>query len=371
MRILTDQQIFSLQQYGGISRYFSEVIKGINQTPGFQTIPKKIFSNNQHLVEKKQAFFPFLKSVNKLYKGRVGKHINKIQRRKEFSRLKRGEFDVFHPTYYDTEFLEFINPSKPFVITVHDMIHELYYNSSDMEQWESINKKKLIPLANHIIAVSKNTKDDILKLFPAISPERITVIYHGPSISVRENSIRTDKSSSKYILFVGKRSYYKNFSWLINSASSAIIEKDLHIICAGGGPFTEDEIQLLYTNRLTDRVSFTPIKNDDELMSLYMQALCLLYPSLYEGFGIPILEAFACGCPAIVCRSSCLPEVGGNAVLYFAKENPDELVQALRQITEDEGLRTHLIDAGYNRLKLFSWKKSVEQHCGIYQLVQN
>jgi glycosyltransferase involved in cell wall biosynthesis len=373
MKVFFDDQIFYMQNFGGISRYFAEIINGLNKKAGVKSIPRKFFSNNIHLAEKGLASYSFLRTFNFSKRGRVRNHIYSLQVSKTLKFLQEGEFDVFHPTYYDSTFVDYIQPKKPFVITVHDMIHELYYDKqSQREHFETVNKRRLLPIASHIIAVSQNTKKDILKIFPEIDASKITVAYHGQSLF---GSSHTNSSNvalpEKFILFVGKRETYKNFLWFINAVSGLLRGKDVFVVCAGGGSFTADEERALDKQHIRHKVIFVDIKDDKELSTIYRKAVCFVFPSLYEGFGIPILEAFACGCPVILSNSSSFPEVGGNAALYFELEDPETLMKAIKKVLQDVELSENLKKAGYERLKPFSWDKSVRQHQEVYKMLLN
>jgi glycosyltransferase involved in cell wall biosynthesis len=289
--------------------------------------------------------------------------------------LKKQDFDIFHPTYYDPYFLKYLR-GKPYVLTVYDMIHELYpeyYSSQDpTRQW----KIELIEHADAIIAISKNTKKDILT-FTNTEPDRISVVYLGnpfefhkrnEKITIPYDPLLSEKS---YLLFVGDRIRYKNFIFFITTIAKLIKKNSsLHVCCAGGGPFTDNELKIL--NELGICSNVHAIDTDDHILpQLYMNARAFVFPSLYEGFGLPVLEAFSCGCPAVLSNAGSLPEIGGDAACYFDPQDPVSLIQVLEPLIMEDKLRTDYIRKGRERVSEFSWKKTAEETKKVYQNVLN
>lgn len=407
MKILYDSQIFSLQKYGGISRYFYELINefsyesdidielAIHQTENiyiknstlFSAEIKNVFINQEEKLEKtivnktkgfakrivlsnkfltKSASFImrnfniFQQSQNPIYEYNLKSAINT---------LNKGEFNLFHPTYYDPYFLEYLH-GKPFVLTVYDMIHEKYsqiypdYNNVTIK-W----KKILIEKASMIIAISENTKKDILKFYNSIPENKVAVVYLG--VSLNPNRIKEFpefKIPERYFLFVGDRFYYKNFEFFIKSAAE-LLKKDtsLNVVCAGGHVFTNEEKKLITDLGIEEQIFHYPLIKDSLLVHFYSNALAFVFPSLYEGFGIPILESFACGCPAVLSRSSSFLEVAQDAALYFNAQNCEELKHVLKQIIYNTELRENLKKKGFERLKHFSCRRCAEETKRVYQ----
>jgi glycosyltransferase involved in cell wall biosynthesis len=273
--------------------------------------------------------------------------------------LKKNDYDVFHPTWYDPYFFNYCR--KPIITTIHDMIHEKFNNSSE----KTINKKKYCILnSTKLIAVSETTKKEILNLYD-VDPDKISVIYHGaPMIK----SKYLPNIWGKYILFVGTRVQYKNFNRFIQAMSLLLFEdKNLKIICVGK-PFNHFEVELLKKSGIENRV-FSQHVDDITLDTLYHYAQVFVYPSLYEGFGIPILEAFSNGCPCCISESSCFPEVAQNAAMYFNPEDIHSIYTSVKKILLNNSLQNDLKERGNERLKFFSWKKSANEIKEIYQSV--
>lgn len=367
MRVLYDHQIFTNQKFGGISRYFFELIKRFEGVENSCDVAS-LFSNNAYynrgVNENLKEFFP---NIDFRGKHRILSYINQS---KSNSLIKKSNFDVFHPTYYDPYFLKNII-NKPFIVTFHDMIHEKL--SSQFEDLKSDtrifdNKKRLLEHSAKVIAISETTKQDIIEIF-GVDSEKIEVIYHGNSLSstiINYNRIVNED----YILFVGNRSIYKNFNFFVTAIADLLVNNNLKLICAGGGDFTQKELSLLKSLNIQNQVVFKMIINDYVLANYYEHALFFCFPSLYEGFGIPVLEAFACGCPVLLSNGGSLPEIGGDAALYFESTNKDSLLSEANKLLSDEYLRKNLVVKGNARLKQFSWDKSYQAHLKVYESVK-
>lgn len=367
--ILFDQQVYRMQNYGGVSRYFSHLIYELERSKDFKVLPTSYFSENLHLASLHLESFGILKRLGKFKgHGRIKNFLKQREDRKLLNYIKKGKYDVFHPTYYQHDFLKYLPPNMPLIITVYDMIHELYLDPIlKTIHRETILKSILIPRADHIIAISKNTKQDIIGLYPDIDPEKISVIYLGHSFS--EVDAQQSTIPGKYILYVGQREHYKNFIWMLGSVGNFLIQNNILLVCAGGGVFTESEIQIIEENQLREKVLYKNIPDDQVLGQLYKNAFCFVFPSLFEGFGIPILEAFANKCPAVLSMASCFPEIATNAALYFDTHDVYSLELQLSRLLNDSILRNQLIEAGTSRLKYFGWDKMVEAHKKVYHQI--
>lgn len=367
MTILFDNQIFKIQAYGGVSRYYAEILKGLGKSVEFEPLPRKLYSSNEHLRLNGLTYLDrFQDNYHFLGKTRIENYLKKREDDLIIETIRRGEFDVFHPTYYSPFFIKELPKGKPFVLTVFDMIHELYLDEKlGRIHDETKNKRELIPRATHIIAISENTKRDILRYYPALDEKKISVIYLGSSFSA-SNAKQEKSLSFKYILFVGNRNDYKNFEWFFKSVSVFLKRHAFILVCAGGGEFSESERLLFEDENLSNKVIHVSAKSDSDLAALYKGASCFIFPSLYEGFGIPILEAFSCQCPVLLPNSSCFPEIADNAALYYESNDPEDLVKQLERIVTDVDLSKSLKEAGVDRLQFFNWEKTVLQHTEVY-----
>ncbi len=252
------------------------------------------------------------------------------------------------------------------VVTIHDLSF-LYFPKEfllkdliQLKLWTKYSIKK----ANKIIAVSKTTKKDIIKNYN-IPEEKIEVIYNGyEKISNTKSEKFTIKIQNKpYILYVGTIQPRKNINVLIEAFSKfKLLYPDYQLIIAGKkGWLYKDIFKKVIDFGLEDCVFFTDYISENQLIFLYKNAFCLVIPSLYEGFGIPLLEAMNFDCPVISSYSSSLPEIAGDAALYFDPNNYLDLVEKLKLLRENSDLKKDLIKKGKERIKQFSWKKTAEQ----------
>ena len=349
--ILYDSQIFDLQIIGGISRYFCEIISRLQQP--FDISIR--YSENYYLINSTIARhrIPLPQCLFKRYKDKLLHKNFKYTKNK----LKTSSPYLLHATYYEPYFLKYIG-NNPFVITVHDMIYERLPDYFSKEETEQIiqQKKEIISKASRIIAISKNTKKDLVELLH-IDQQKIDVIYHGTSMQRFENKI-TMQLPEKYILFVGSRYSYKNFNRFIE-AFSLLAQKDskLYLICTGNkfSQGEEDKLSKLHIKNKTLQIN----ASDKELSELYTRASLFVFPSLYEGFGIPILEAYACHCPIAISNTSCFPEIAGDAAIYFDPYSVKDIANTIEAIIYNPQKANELIQKGIKRLELYSWEKTV------------
>ena len=366
MTIFFDHQTFSNQTYGGISRYYAELIAGINQTTDTTAYLPILFSNNVYLREKGIPARPFFARRPLPKKIQLIQSANKLY---TIPKLRQKSYDVFHATYYDPYFLPYLK-GRPFVITFLDMIHEkLGPQFPELADDRIItNQKRLMATqATRIIAISESTKRDIVELLD-VDPAKIDVIYLGSSLAAQPVSQELTPTAEPYLLFVGNRGHYKNFSGLLQAIHPLLKQYRLKLVCAGGGGFTAAEKTLIQAVGAGDLVEQQPF-DDQTLRVLYQQALAFIFPTLYEGFGIPVLEAFACNCPCIVSNLSSLPEVAGNAALYIDPTSSDSITQAVEQLIHNPAIRQELIRKGREQLSNFSWDRTVTETVQLYKAI--
>ncbi|QNF32332.1 glycosyltransferase family 4 protein [Adhaeribacter swui] len=358
MKVLVDFQIFFLQRYGGISRYHATINDYINASKKeSKSSIINLGCNNAYTSSQ----FELLKIFNRKGCRRLLYAINKY-----VVALKINKFDIFHPTYYDSYFLK-LNSSTPYVITIHDMIPEIFFKESMKTLID--NKRKIILNASAIIAISETTKSEILNLYN-IDPDTIHVIYHGypeaftmHNVSENNNNLITDGS---YILFIGQRETYKNFIFFINAASNFLKKNNIQLKVIGG-PASSQELKLIESLNLTNRVIFKNHVSDFELYSFYANALCFVFPSLSEGFGMPLLEAFIANCPVVCSDIPIFREICGPAAEYFKLDNKENLEKSLENILNNKLLRKDLIKRGKEQVKKFQWSDAATKTLNVYQ----
>ena len=273
---------------------------------------------------------------------------------------------MFHPSFYTKYFLKYLERT-PFVLTVHDMIPELFPQYFPRNDYQIEMKKLLIPQAAHIVAVSERTKQDIIDLMK-VPADKITVVYHGTDESAY---IPRTKMPFPYILYVGDRNLYKNFGLFFRECVPVLLaHQELRVVCTGM-PFSPEEQYMFRICGMSNRFVHRWVLTDQILLDLYHNALVFVYPSAYEGFGIPILEAYKAGCPVMLNRASCFPEIAGDAAIYFHMDERGsdfaEKFEELCRLTDTE--RTALINRQKERLKRFSWQHAAAQLAQVYQKV--
>ncbi len=228
-----------------------------------------------------------------------------------------------------------------------------------------------------IIAVSQSTKDDLIHCL-GIPDKRISVVYEGIDHSLFQPvSHRIYKHP--YILFVGSEHPRKNFTTLLKAFSQLKSEpgfKKLKLVKVGsaGGQeadFRNQTMEVVESLNLSSDVIFTDFVPETDLPAYYSGAEVFVLPSLYEGFGFPVLEAMACGCPVITSNTSSLPEVVGEAGIMVDPHNTDSLAQAMRRVLTDSELSNNMIRKGLEQAKRFSWEKTAEQTLEVYNKVEN
>lgn len=258
--------------------------------------------------------------------------------------------DLFISTYYTTP------TTTPSVFIAYDMIPEVVEWDLDNPIWR--DKHHGIQQACAYIAISENTARDLRKFFPDISPESVTVAHCGvessftPASIEEVNRLKTKYGISKpYFILVG-RGGYKNTVLCLQAFAQLPTRQGFEIVCTGSGPLLEDEFKTY-----TAGSGFHILQlSDEELRAAYSGAVALVYPSKYEGFGLPVLEAIACGCPVITCPNSSIPEVAGEAALYVNDDDVDGLTNALCEVQKPD-VRKALKAAGLEQAKKFSWSK--------------
>ncbi len=272
--------------------------------------------------------------------------------------MKRGIDIFFSPAHYAPRFCP-----VPTVVTIHDLSYIYFpgdFLKKDLYQLRNWTRYS-IHKAKKIIAVSKTTKNDIMKAYQ-IPEERVEVVYNGyeKELRIKDLELRIKKhTKDPYILYVGTLQPRKNITTLIQAfAKFKETYPEFKLIIAGKkGWLFESIFDLVSELGLNNDIYFSDYVTDQQLSFLYKNAFCFVLPSFYEGFGIPILEAMSFDCPVISSFASSLPEVGGDACLYFDPQSVDDLVEKIKQIKTDMKLRDELIQKGKKHVKEFSWKK--------------
>ena len=354
--------MFALQKYGGISRYFAGLNNGINTHIGYTSKIAALYSENEYLKDSPPVFNNVL--GRKLFSGKP-ELIYKWNKKFSKRYIGLGKYDILHPTYFDPYFIRY--NKKPLVITVHDMIYEQQPELFPDSPLVIKHKREVIEKADAIIAISEYTKQEIIRFYPQVEP-LISVVHHGYTLSTV--LAQADLAlPAKYILFVGERWHYKNFTGFVNSISS-LLKRDptLNLVCAGGGKYSEEESKVFSEIGIADQC-IQLNATDAQLKYLYSNARLFVFPSLHEGFGLPLLEAFANDCPVVCSNNTALPEVAGDAAIYFDPLSAESMKGAVELVLNNTQLQEELKIKGRQRLTKFTFDQCVQNTLKVYQSV--
>lgn len=223
--------------------------------------------------------------------------------------------------------------------------------------------------AKKILAVSEFTKNDIIKQFK-VKPEKIAVTYEGVAELLKTPFIkggRGDFISRPYLLYVGNAYPHKNLEGLIRVFSKINKNRsDLKLVLAGKEDYFYNRLKQ-YAKNFSDNIIFPGYVPDKELAELYQNALIYVFPSFYEGFGLPPLEAMSHGLPVVSSNKTCLPEILGESALYFNPDDETDIKHKIEQALANERLRAELIKRGYEQIKKYSWRDCAEKTLEVYK----
>lgn len=366
MKIVFDYQIFASQQYGGISRYFMKLAEHVTQNRNLSANVKILapLHKNEFLIKSKNQInlfslghrtTPRSRRLTRFLNGFISTVALKILRP-----------DIIHETYYSESGLH--SSSAKRVITVYDMIHELLPEHFSKDDTTSDLKRSAVNRADHVICISENTRNDLIRILQ-IDRAKTSVIHLGFSLECAE-ATKISNHPKPFILYVGARGGYKNFHNLVMAyGTSPKFISNFDLICFGGGSFSSNELES-FTKLRIPRSSIRQVSGGDELLaSYYSSASVFVYPSLYEGFGIPPLEAMSFKCPVACSNTSSLPEVVGDAAALFDPYSVESITESLEQVLWNLDLRLKLIEKGGQRIQQFSWEKCALETVSVYESV--
>lgn len=380
-RVFIHPAAFLMGKYTGISRYVCEILEEFEHMGVPFCLPLRD-TDNGYLPQ--TSFFPRTSRETPATPAwarliaALGRHTS---RKESFDKLamratarkafRQDSFELIHPTYTNELNLLEYKGRTPMVVTIHDMIHEILPEAFSPHDPTAQRKKLFAERADRIIAISQKTKDDIVEIL-GIDPDRIDVIYHGCSAlpAPPEGSSRSGLPP-RYLLFVGRREAYKNFDRFF-SGVAPLLKRDstLHLICVGGGSWTQTEQQNITAAGLQNRIH-QQYADDRELARLYRYAEAFVFPSYYEGFGLPILEAFTCGAPVVCARASCFEEIGGDACAYFDPHDAADIESAVLAVIGNAEKRAEMLLRGKKRAAAFTWQKAAVQTLETYRKALN
>lgn len=379
IRVLYDDGGF-VMPYGGVARYLTEMIKRLPDDISWQFgmvstrniyLQKPPYCIPQH----KQNVHDFIRDTLKGHSFPGVTHLYKMLARlmprkfpsgelanDRFFRetLIKGDFDILHLTSAHPvhENWRPVLGKRPIVVTIYDLIPELIYGGKRVSR----TRRRLLRDATQIIAISEYTKHDIMRIY-GVPSEKISVIHLG--------FLKPDVLApvlfplpKPYLLYVGARGGYKNFSFFVEAIAPILKTSELSLLCTGGR-FNADELAQFDRLGISDKIHQHFVA-DAEMTDLFANAVAFVYPSIYEGFGIPILDAFAAGCPVLISDASCFPEVAGDAALYFDPKSAGDMRKKLTELLEGD-IRKSLVDKGRERVQQFSWQRCADQTAEVYR----
>lgn len=354
-------EVFRLQRFGGASRMVLELHRSlrassvstfISSTGSVSTMTNRV----DCLSDRSSSW----------YRGRGATHVaNAVGRRADRGLLGALAAPwVVHRSYFGPP----LRINLPIVITVYDMIAELYPESFPRSDRTPRHKRDSVREASIVFAISETTKSDLIRLLDC-DPKKVRVLPLGVNAPVDEaeqqTASREGLGTKPYVLFVGQRGGYKNFSTVLDAFRAPAL-KELELVCFGGGLLTADELALIRRSSLDGRVRH--VVGDDVLLgAFYRAAACFVYPSRYEGFGIPPLEAMVRGCPVVASTGGSIPEVVGTAAELVDPGDADGFSAAISQLLTDGALREDRVQAGYQRAARYSWETTAEVAMAAYR----
>ena len=354
-----DEQIFAIQPYGGISRLFAELTRQYLTDPtlGVDLDPLQAPIVNRYILDD-----PVLTSALQVR----GARNQWTALAWYFSHLERRRADVVHTTFYLPHGLSSARATKR-VVTVYDMIPERLPDTRRRLDLLTL-KRRYIESADHVICISQSTKDDLLELY---GPEKAptTVVHLGVDERFSPDARQIDGFPEKYVLFVGHRGQYKDAKTLMRSFSAIARDFPDHtLVFAGGGSFSREERVLLQSLAIATRTVQIDLP-DEAMPGAYAHATAFAFPSRFEGFGLPVLEAMSCGTPTVLARGSSLPEVGGSAARYFTPGDYQGLAEQLALILTDPQEAARMATSGIEHARVFSWNRTAQQTADVYRQV--
>lgn len=367
MRVFYDYQIFLNQKYGGVSRYFVELARYLSSYTELEIdIVAPVHINN------------YLNNLNpRVVTGRLVPTLPKSTEKafELYNRLasqywlKKYKPDIVHETYFATRPLA-TGYKQISVVTVYDMIHELfpqYFKKRDKTSWR---KRLAVERADHVVCISDNTRKDLIDI-TGIGKDKVSVVHLGFDASLPLVKSSESLIDEKFILYVGVRGGYKNFTRLLNAYSKTqTLYKNFKLICFGGGKFTQIEDKQIAALRLSnERLRW--IGGDDAVLStLYKYASALVYPSLYEGFGLPPLEAMSCNCPVVCSKGGSIQEIVGQAGEFFDPYDEEDIAQSIERVVTSPKRTKELCNLGKKRITNFTWQKCAMETFAIYHFLK-
>ena len=359
MKILYDNSIFFKQSYGGISKYFIKLFNSFSNKDEVNFLISHGIHKNEYLKSFHSKSY-FLRKYPPLCEKIFGKF--------NYFNLKKNNLffkpDIIHYTYYGPQ----ISKSCKTILTVYDLTHEKFYKKYGFKKPYFNYRKRIFDHVDAIISISENTKKDLIDIYN-INENKIHTIYLGIDNNLDKRlNFNKSKNQNPYILYVGNRSKHKNFISVIKAYSkSKKIKNNFDFLCFGGGNFNLYEKNLFSKLNISNKVNQV-FGDDADLNEFYKNANLFVYPTLYEGFGLPPMEAIQNGCPVLISNVESLKEIYGDSVIYIDDPlNIEEWSQNIEIVLFQKKICDEFLAKGRKRIELFSWNKCADQTKNLYQ----
>jgi glycosyltransferase involved in cell wall biosynthesis len=358
-KIYLDNIIYGIQKYGGVTTYWKELQKYFIKLDSVRIITQSkdqsifdLSGNEYNIILQKNKFI-----FENLFPASILRFLPFTKRLPVRS--------LYHSSYYRT----CLQKNVVNIYTVHDFTYKKGYSAKFPRRLVHITLTSLgLRNADGIICISENTRKDLMHYFPQIPENKIRVIYHGVSkdffpIEKATNNDITEalNLNGPFVIFIGKRRMYKNFDIVPQAVKQA---SDLKLVIIGGGDLSSSEVEDLENTMPDMYIKLSNINNHD-LNVLYNKAFALIYPSISEGFGFPIVEAMRAGCPVITTNLSSIPEVGGNAALMI-NEVSSEAISEKINLLRNRNMRVSIIEAGFHQSAKFTWERCFSETLKFY-----
>ncbi len=350
INIILDNIIFSLQKAGGISVVWQHLVENLLKTQDDLRLIE--YGNASQNIFRQQLRIP---QTNLM----PAERFNKLFSQLKHSTVTSDKPFIFHSSYFRT----CRHPHAVNITTVHDFIYE-----QGAPTWRQRFRIRLnynaIRNSAAVVCISRNTKNDLFRFLPDIPPEKVHVIYNGVSEDYHPLGASPYPRYRDHVLFVGGRHGYKNFDFVVRALTATRYKL---LIC--GAPLNREETAML-DKLLKDRYTHIKFPTNDQLNDIYNSVHCLAYPSSYEGFGIPVLEAQRAGCPVLALSASSIPEIIGDHALLMPRLSEKSFLSLLH-VADDPEQRAQVIASGIANAKRFSWEKMAQAYLDLYKQLLN
>ncbi len=359
MKIAYTYHAFMEQPYGGISRYFvrlAQEMRRLGEEPRlFPALHQSRHLRGCGALTARGLDLGWLPAFPKGLARPINQALSGWQ-------MRRWRPDLVHETFYGR--CPIPGTRGPVVLTVYDMINERLPRLSYAARRYSELKRLAVGRADQIICISEHTRQDLLSLFP-VDEAKVTTVHLGVDPAPPQPA---GPDREPLVLFVGTRTAYKNFDRLAQAfAASPVMRSGYTLVAFGGKRFARREHELFRRLGLRPGQVRHETGDDAALAGMYRRAAVFVYPSLYEGFGIPPLEAMAHGCPVAASNCSSIPEVTGDAAAFFDPLAVDSIRDTVEKILADAALRAELVRRGYSRIRRFSWEDCARRTLEVYR----